>query len=211
MLDSRNYLQEVVTEEKELQEFFDEVIPKLLEYIEGKNITHILLLEKTARLFKAPLIHLFSKLWIDVKVGSYAPDYFMVWEWFFYKKKQAKKLNFLPSRNDRVSSILILDDFSASWRTLNIAYRWLCKLWFPSTQIYTRSFSWKSDTFMDMEEWTILNKLLQQKGWIYERESIFKWDKALLWMRHAQINREHLVPYKQIIRNLTHMILSSVQ
>jgi len=53
---------EIGSQEAELQEYFKIAIPRLLDYIEEHKITHILLLEKTARLFKAPFLRLFSEL-----------------------------------------------------------------------------------------------------------------------------------------------------
>ena len=133
---------EIGSQEAELQEYFKIAIPRLLDYIEEHKITHILLLEKAARLFKVPLILLFSQLWLNIKVWSYAPDYFEIGEGFLYKRLQKKKLKFLPSVTDWGIWILVLDDFSVSGRSLNKAVVWLRNYWYSTSQVHSVAFSW---------------------------------------------------------------------
>ena len=103
----------------ELQELFNEAIPRLMERIQNEKVTHILLTEKTARLFKVGLRKVLDILMMDdVKIGKFAPDYFLVEG--KVAEEQKKKLKFIKDDLKRDDlKIMILDEYTESGDTLN--------------------------------------------------------------------------------------------
>lgn len=223
-----------LSDRERLQEYFDIAIPKLLELIEQKQITHILLLEKTARLFKHPLIRLFWKLWMDVKVWSFAPDYFPVNPAYkpsysgrirqedtmktIGRREYEKKLRFLPNPESSMYQILLLDDFLENGSAMKKSQSWLQKLWFCSDSIHTCSFDgtnlWKLDIDMLHPNFTLADIICDfsiRAANFYWKSNIFQWDSYRFSVYYATKNKKHPDRFRQVVQDVTSIILNTIR
>ena len=138
----------------EMQSVFELVIPKLLWRIKKEKVTHILLTEKTARLFKVGFQRLLKRNGLNhVKVGSFAFDYLgpgfrsrksKFDDFDTANEQKEKKLfgsdvhtRFLPNQEDSKYKIMIIDEFRVSGDTLRNAKKYLSERGFNSKKIIT--------------------------------------------------------------------------
>ncbi len=117
---------------EELQELFNEAIPRIVERIREEGVTHLLLTERTARLFKFGFRKIFDLYDLDdVKIGSIAPDYFLSENENEASQEQRKrKLDFI--RNDlksgHLEKVMVLDEYTESGDSLENVREGLEKL-----------------------------------------------------------------------------------
>ena len=201
---------------KALEDYFREAIPKFLEYIKNKEVTHILLLEKTARLLRVPLMRLFKREWLSIMIWSYASDYFQSLdisrsrkqEFLTQRKLQERKLNFLPKPNWNYI-ILVLDEFICTWFWSEQAVKWLIDLWYREENIVSLWLDSERGMWGLHQTWTLERVFY---NWVNDKFfNPFLPDSTQKQVFYPRLNPEHLFSYRELVQRLTSIILTSSQ
>jgi len=164
---------------------------------------------------------------LDIKIGSFAPDYFSDFDNYTkrdgfgskekeeIKNQKKRKLSFLPDSNNQDARILVLDEYHQTGKTVLKAVYGLQDMGFSNEQI-----SWLA---LDGEKPAV--GVLQadgtlEKAFFWQSDSrgrlnpfmidhIFEDDTKFL--RHARLNKRTPSSYKDAVQKLTKMILDAAK
>ncbi len=207
----RNYEHSIIPQEnlQALQNLFNKRFPEIIRDIKRHNITHIILTEKTARLFKFGFQQMLKSIGLDhIMIGSIAPECFTHTD-TATKQQKKKKLSFLPqatSGNDY--SIMIFDEHKSRGTTLRTIRDGLCSSGYNADKIVTTSLTNEDDLVDDGE--MLLDSIYYEEhapGESKERQRLFVPDSAAY---HAQLSSEDDIPrYRDTIRQIADMMVKA--
>jgi len=214
MPQERIYPNSIIPEEykQELQELFNEAIPRIVNRIRDEKVTHIILTEKTARLFKVGFQRVLKQEGLDVKVGSFAFDYLSIqyppsWEDKKTKigKQQYKKLDFIKEDVLQNKVIMIIDEYKRRGATLSKAKDNL-EFLFYNDKIITDCIQQRNNTENIFSTYHIVVKAIYEK-----KRQIFQEDDKKLDIYHTILkNKKAVKIYRDTSEQISDMMLQAL-